>query len=67
MHKEFRTCVFTVWRGTMEKNKRTNETDCYIESSDYKNMLIEIIDRIENQGALEYLYTFTKLFIEKWG
>lgn len=51
----------------MEKNGRTKETDFYIESPDYKNLLIKTINGIENQGTLEYLYTFTKLFIEKWG
>lgn len=33
----------------------------------YKKMLIELIENIEDQGILSYLYTFIKLFLEKWG
>lgn len=34
---------------------------------DYKKSIIELVEQISNQGALEYLYTFIKLFLEKWG
>lgn len=34
---------------------------------DYKEELIEMIRGIEKTGTLEYLYTFIKLFLEKWG
>lgn len=34
---------------------------------DYKKELIEMIQKIEKTGTLEYLYTFIKLFLEKWG
>ena len=33
----------------------------------YKKMIIEYIEDIENVNALEYIYTFIKHFIEKWG
>ncbi len=33
----------------------------------YKNKIIEVVAKIENPGILEYLYTFIKLFLEKWG
>ena len=33
----------------------------------YKDELIKIVSNVENSGALEYLYTFVKLFLEKWG
>lgn len=34
---------------------------------DYKRKIIEMVEKIENQGILEYLYTFIKLFLKKWG
>lgn len=34
---------------------------------DYKREIIEMIERISNKSVLEYLHTFIKLFIEKWG
>lgn len=34
---------------------------------DYKRAIIEMLDTVENSGALEYLYTFIQLFLEKWG
>lgn len=33
----------------------------------YKKKIIEMIENINNQGTLEYLYTFIRLFLEKWG
>lgn len=32
-----------------------------------KNQIIELLDKIENEEILEYLCTFIKLFLEKWG
>lgn len=34
---------------------------------DYKKEIIGMINGIKKAGALEYLYTFIKLFLEKWG
>ena len=34
---------------------------------DYKEEIKKLIDGINNVGTLEYLYTFIKLFLEKWG
>lgn len=34
---------------------------------DYKSEIIKMINGITKEGTLEYLYTFLKLFIEKWG
>lgn len=34
---------------------------------EYKEKIIEMVKKISNQGTLEYLYTFIKLFLEKWG
>lgn len=34
---------------------------------DYKKEIIEMINGIKKTGILEYLYTFIKLFLEKWG
>lgn len=37
------------------------------EKNYYKDRIIELVEKIENPGILEYLYTFIKLFLEKWG
>jgi hypothetical protein len=34
---------------------------------DYKEELIKMINKIENAGTLEYLHTFIKRFLERWG
>lgn len=34
---------------------------------DYKKEIIEMINGIKKIGTLEYLYTFIKLFLERWG
>lgn len=35
--------------------------------SESQELIIEIICKVNNIGTLEYLYTFIKLFLEKWG
>ncbi len=37
------------------------------EKEDYRKMIMEMIEKIENAGTLEYLHTFIKLFLERWG
>lgn len=32
-----------------------------------KGQIFELIQKIENAGTLEYLHTFIKLFLERWG
>ena len=34
---------------------------------DYKTKMIKMIEDVNNDGTLEYLHTFIKLFLEKWG
>lgn len=34
---------------------------------DYRENIIRMINSIEKPGILEYLNTFIKLFLEKWG
>ncbi len=34
---------------------------------DYKREIIEMVEKIEKPGTLEYLYIFIKLFLKKWG
>lgn len=34
---------------------------------DYKTELIKLIEGVQENSKLEYLYTFIKLFLEKWG
>jgi len=33
----------------------------------YKQRITEMINSIKDTGTLEYLYTFIRLFLEKWG
>lgn len=33
----------------------------------YKDKLIELVNKIERTDILEYLYAFTKKLVEKWG
>ena len=40
---------------------------CVYEKEDYRKMIIEMIEKIENAGTLSYLHTFIKLFLERWG
>lgn len=41
--------------------------DYHVSNPDYRDMIIEMVGEIKNEGTLEYLYTFLQLFIEKWG
>lgn len=34
---------------------------------DYKRKIIEMVEKIEKPGTLEYLYTYIKLFLDRWG
>ena len=51
----------------LQKNKCERPVDYHVSSPDYRGMIIETINKVDNQGALEYLHTFIKLYIEKWG
>lgn len=33
----------------------------------YKDKIIEMVNKIEKVGTLEYLHRFLELFLEKWG
>lgn len=37
------------------------------EVSESQELIIEMICKVNNIGTLEYLCTFIKLFLEKWG
>lgn len=45
----------------------TNEKTIEKEKDFYKEKIVEMIERIENPGILEYLHTFIQIFLEKWG
>lgn len=34
---------------------------------DYKKLIIKCVESIDNDRVLEYLYTYIKLFVKKWG
>ena len=34
---------------------------------DYKQKIIGLIEKIENTGTLEYLYSFIENFLKRWG
>lgn len=38
-----------------------------MDKEQYREKIIEMVGKIENTGILEYLHTFIKLFLEKWG
>lgn len=48
----------------MIRDNDGQEKDC---EDDYRGKIIEMVEKINNQGTLKYLYTFIKLFLEKWG
>lgn len=37
-----------------------------MDNNDYKAKIIKMIEGVNNNGILEYLHTFIKLFLEKW-
>ncbi len=45
----------------MEQFKSINEKEFY------RKEIIKMVEKIENKSILEYLHTFIKLFLEKWG
>lgn len=47
--------------GGMLMDKELNEKELY------KRKIIEMVEKIEDADILEYLHTFIKLFLEKWG
>lgn len=34
---------------------------------DYKKMIIELLEKIDNESLIEYLYGMIKTISEKWG
>lgn len=34
---------------------------------DYKKEIIDMVQKINKLGTLEYLHTFIRLFLENWG
>lgn len=48
----------------MTKKQKT-EDNIIIE--EYRKEISEILEKIENMETLEYLNTFIKLFVKKWG
>lgn len=36
-------------------------------AAECKEKITELVGKINDQGTLEYLYTFIKLFLDKWG
>lgn len=49
------------------KENTKEVVECNTNPIDYRERIIGMVEKINNQGTLEYLYTFIKLFIEKWG
>lgn len=46
--------------------KQQNE-DRFSEKEHYRKKIIEMVNGINNRSILEYLETFIRLYIEKWG
>ena len=52
----------------MGRDKDIKKTeDHYVETLDYRELIIDMVQDITNEGTLAYLHTFIKLFIKKWG
>lgn len=49
------------------KNKTMKLPDESDNKELYRDKIIKLINQIESAGTLEYIYTFLKLFIGKWG
>lgn len=47
----------------MDRMNHEAKTGC----DDYRRQIIDMVGKIENKGMLEYLHTFIRLFLEKWG
>ena len=47
------------------KNQSANTYDK--EMMNYKEKIIEMVNKINKLNILEYIYSFLKLFLEKWG
>lgn len=37
------------------------------ETEFYKDKIVEMVEKIEKVGTLQYLHRFIELFLEKWG
>lgn len=52
----------------MDKSqKKEKEVDLKVSVEGYQKEITDTIVKITNLGTLEYLCTFIKLFLEKWG
>nr|DAE70161.1 MAG TPA: hypothetical protein [Bacteriophage sp.] len=38
-----------------------------MENEEYRQKIIGLIEKIENTGTLEYLYSFIENFLKRWG
>lgn len=57
----------SVWKfGGLQMGEGNNGNNTN-ENIDNKEKIIKMINKIEDAGTLEYLHTFIKLFLEKWG
>ena len=63
--------IFTKDNNTRRYIHMKNKTMKLPDESDkkelYRDKIIKLINQIESTGTLEYIYTFLKLFIGKWG
>lgn len=50
------------------KEQEEESVDCNVKCTiERKEELLHIISDINDAGTIEYLHTFIKLFIERWG
>lgn len=48
----------------MDKGKKQNNAS---EKEEYVRQICNMLNKINDAGTLEYLHTFIKMFVEKWG
>lgn len=52
----------------MDKSqKKEKEVDLQVSVEEHQEEIIEMIKDIKKIGTLEYLNTFIRMFLEKWG
>lgn len=61
-------CVERNGDEAMKKDcERTKEKTANEEIAAEQQLIVNMIYEIQNIGTLEYIHTFIKLFLEKWG
>lgn len=61
LEKDDKICSKGFAKAKQEKIHSEGENEM-----DYNRMIIEMVEKIENQEISKYLYTFIKAFLKRW-